>query len=589
MSVSGRSDLASRAAKAGRTDVPSCRRSSEFASGVRRSRIGCAHSSSSDERDVEGPRGTLCHSLKSHTVFKAPAALSTLTHTLHMPLTIPPSVDAIIMGFDASNAPLKLMDVGTKLSIERQAMKERRTTKEEDFGLWCELAVFYLRPSFDDGENPWNSFFRPMSSMLYENGVTVYSPDIVGADADAVDHWSRRAQELKHPVLRARYADIVWEFGRLITKVPKRDVAMARLAIDAYIETAVRRLADNFHSAFTDAQRAVDLASRVGDQGRIDAARVALLGLHAEIMQEAKGYLWARAFDHLVDHRKAGTTPAEIAGLVMDLEIVLARVSDSTKPETFDPHSTRDAAQRLARHYIREGKPDEVKRVQTVTARSFEFIAGQGGAMLAASFLQDSLDAYKQAGLHDEAERIRVALQAAIRDSKEEMTQHSTRIEIPKEAMDKTLAAVVVDDVGQTFANIAAAFIPKIENMEAQVAKLAKDAPLFAMIPHQIFAEDHVAAKVGSVEDDESGRLLRQTQQTLQFNLPFLHACMQASIQKHQTETGRLHPVGQPARPVRWRQARLAGRRAQSLVRKGPCQGASCRHPADRERAPSHG
>ena len=84
---------------------------------------------------------------------------SRLIHTLRMSLTIAPAVDAIIMGFDASDGPLRLMDVGTKLSIERQAMKERGTTKEEDFGLWCELAVFYAHPSFDGGENPWNSFF----------------------------------------------------------------------------------------------------------------------------------------------------------------------------------------------------------------------------------------------------------------------------------------------------------------------------------------------------------------------------------------------------------------------------------------------
>jgi Domain of unknown function (DUF4209) len=54
------------------------------------------------------------------------------------------------------------------------------------------------------------------------------------------------------------------------------------------------------------------------------------------------------------------------------------------------------------------------------------------------------------------------------------------------------------------------------------------------LIPQQIFAEDHLAAKVGSVEDDESGHLVRQTQQTLQLNVPFLDASMQAAIDKHQ-------------------------------------------------------
>lgn len=459
---------------------------------------------------------------------------STAIRTLIMPRTILPTVNAIIMEFDASNAPLDLMKVGSKLSIERQAMRERGATKGEDFSLWCEMAIFHVYPSFDNGENPWNSFFRPMSSMAYENGITVYSPDITEADADAVDHWSQRAHELRHPVLKARYADCVWEFGQLITKRPKRDLAMAHLAIDAYIETTVKRMAGGSHSAFIDAQRAVDLASNINDQQRVDSARLALLGLHAEIMQEEKGHLWARAFDHLIDHRKARTTPLEVAGLVADLEVVLARVSDGTRPETFDPHATREAGHRLARYYTRESKPDEVKRVRTIVARSFEFVASQSDAMLASSFLQESLDAYKQAGLREEAERIRIDLQEAIRGSKEQMTQHSIPIEIPREEVDRAISTLVVDHPGQTFINIALAFIPKVANMKAQVLQLAKEAPLFAMISQEILAEDHVAAKVGSVEDDESGRLLRQTQQTLQLNLPLLHACIQASIEKHQ-------------------------------------------------------
>ena len=454
-----------------------------------------------------------------------------------MALKIPPTVEAIIRGFDAANVPLRIIDVGARLSIERQALKEGGASDEdEDFGLWCELAVFYVRPSFDDGENPWRSFFRPMSSMLYESGSTVYTPDISEANADAVEHWSRRAQELKHPVLRARYADVVWELGRLVTKMPKRDVVMALLAIDAYIEATTRNLASNFHHAFTDAQRAIDLASQIGDTPRINAAREALLGLHAKVMKDGKSYLWARAFDHLFDHRKASTTQTEMTGLVADLEIVLARVSDSTKPESFDPHATRDAATRLARHYEREGNHAELKRLHSVVGGSFEFIAGQGDAMQAASFLQDSLASYKQAGLHDDAERTRVALQRAIRESKDEMTQHSVEIEIPKDAIDKTIAALVVDSVEKTFANIAAAFVPKIADMEGEVAKLAEEAPLFAMVPLQIFAEDHVAAKVGAVGEDVSGRLIQHTQQNLQFKLPFLIACMNAAIDKHRLE-----------------------------------------------------
>ncbi len=47
--------------------------------------------------------------------------------------------------------------------------------------------------------------------------------------------------------------------------------------------------------------------------------------------------------------------------------------------------------------------------------------------------------------------------------------------------------------------------------MEEQVQKSREEAPIQAIMPVTIMADDHVAAIVGSVEDDAFGRLLRET------------------------------------------------------------------------------
>jgi lysyl-tRNA synthetase class 1 len=120
-----------------------------------------------------------------------------------------------------------------------------------------------------------------MSSMTYEDGTALFLPEVDKATLDAVAHWSERARNLKHPVLRARYADVVWELGRFITKSPTRDVAMARIAINAYIEAVTHRLDGNTHAVFTSAQRAIDLAAQINDPAGIDRARKVLLSLHA--------------------------------------------------------------------------------------------------------------------------------------------------------------------------------------------------------------------------------------------------------------------------------------------------------------------
>ena len=40
-----------------------------------------------------------------------------------------------------------------------------------------------------------------------------YIPDIKLADETVVSHWGERSRETTNPIMCARYADLVWEFG----------------------------------------------------------------------------------------------------------------------------------------------------------------------------------------------------------------------------------------------------------------------------------------------------------------------------------------------------------------------------------------
>jgi lysyl-tRNA synthetase class 1 len=450
-----------------------------------------------------------------------------------MPIVTPAEVEAVIRDADQSDAPIDLMAIGTKLSAARQALAARSAPTDEDQGAWVELMAIYLQMSFSNvREDPWNSFFRPLSSMTSPDGIAYYTPDVVNATEEAVAHWAGRARNLTHPVLRARYADVVWELGCLITK-KRRDVAMARIALDAYIDAVDRRLVKHTTVAFKHAKRAIDLAAQIGDRTGVDRARQALLGLHREVMARDAGRLWATAYDHLVDHQKAGTSPAEMDSLVADMERVLARASDSGDPKRFDPHAVADVVTRLTKHYSSRNLPQEARRVQATKARALEFAAGLGKGMLAASLQQDSLDAYRQAGMPDEAERVRLLMQRSLLETKAEMHEFSVPVTIPKAQMDAMVNSQVVDDLGQTFANIAEFFVPEVSRLEAAVTNIAKEAPLFSMMSHQIIADDRVAAHVGSVEDDQGGRVLQQALQEMQISVVVLHRTLQVARERH--------------------------------------------------------
>jgi hypothetical protein len=186
---------------------------------------------------------------------------------------------AVISQHDASAKPFTELDVWQTLTDARRTLA---TLSEPDsFAAWAEILAFALRPA-PDGRSPWGTFYGPMGSGHSKDGSEVYFPDIAQADARVIDHWIRRANSLTHPVLKARYADLVWDLAPAITKQPKRNPEMARLAIDTYLTSLSKTIRPELHDRLAAATRAIDVAAQLNDADRMRRARLALMDLHRE-------------------------------------------------------------------------------------------------------------------------------------------------------------------------------------------------------------------------------------------------------------------------------------------------------------------
>ncbi|NEK16669.1 hypothetical protein [Rhizobium leguminosarum] len=51
---------------------------------------------------------------------------------------------------------------------------------------------------------------------------------------EIVEHWEHRAEALIHLVMKARYADLVWDYARRAAD-KRPDFLLARTAIDSYV------------------------------------------------------------------------------------------------------------------------------------------------------------------------------------------------------------------------------------------------------------------------------------------------------------------------------------------------------------------
>jgi lysyl-tRNA synthetase class 1 len=440
-------------------------------------------------------------------------------------LTVPASIEEIIQRYDAKEEPFTEFNIGGELNAARIALID--PSEPENLGAWAEVLAFGLATGRH--ENPWNSYFGPIGSGTDTAGKTVFFPDIAGTPAVTVDHWTARARSLKHPFLKARYADLAWEMSGLIGQ-RKRDPEDARIAVDTYLDAIPRMAEDHEHLKF--AIRALDLAVLIGDKDRADRTRTALMGIHRGLMKTPSG-LWWYTVDRLLEDKKAGVTDEERAELVADLERILTTGSNTGDPAEFDPHEAKEAAERLIPYYRRLGKFDDIKRLHKVVGESFEHFASLADPMLAAALLQTATDAYRDAGLKEERDRTRILMQQKIGAAGESTKSIERKIEISNDDMEKFLDLVVVDDLATCFVRITREFLLKRAELEQQVQKTLKEAPLMAHITQMIMADDHVAAKIGSVKEDSFGRLFHQAKLAYQFVRPWLAQAFRRLFEKH--------------------------------------------------------
>lgn len=448
-----------------------------------------------------------------------------------MVLIVPPTLEAALQVFDQTSGPIDMHEVARALQQARRELVDLPAPEQR--GAWADLLATSLTP-WPGNPSPWGTFYGPLATLQNDAGQEFHQPDIAGADDEILEHWRTRASVLVHPTLKARYADLVWDLGPTISGSRRRDSACGRLAFDNHMAAAA--IGSDAFSSFQALRRALLVALALRDTARIDLARGAILAFHRS--SPADGGLDWQAYDLLLAQTKAKLAAGDLDTFIAELEDALARHAEVGESGRFDPHRVDGAATRLIAHYRRHKARDDEKRVHSVVARAAEHQAGLASALLASSLLNDSFEAYRKAGLLDDAERVRRLMECKVQQSAAEMGEFRQEIRITFEEAEAFKIAIVSDDPAETFARIAVEFLLRRAALEDQIAKQAEVAPLMAMLTQTIIDGDRVVASVGSVEDDPYGRVLRQALMSLRLNTIWLSWAIEAAIERHRFHAG---------------------------------------------------
>jgi hypothetical protein len=446
--------------------------------------------------------------------------------------TLPSELQDMMQAVEGTPGPVSEAKLADDI---RSAVRHlEKSNKQVSLELEAEWMAFSFVADYPDPESAWGVFFGPMMVGTTKDGERWESPSLKRVSADTLLYWQRRTVEAMHPVLVARYSDLVWELSKKITN-KGADVRYAHAAIDAYLDAISRTLYDDAVNAIAYAKRALVLAISINDKARIERTRDIILALDQSVRLIDFLGTWGFAFDLLIEQSKVPLTLEQRQSLIDDLEKILADVA--AKAETVqseDPFISEAAAMRLANYYRRSNRMEDAHRVLRANAKVFLAAANTVSRMQAHGWVRRIYDLYNEYGMTADAEALSVQLRELGGEARKEMQPFSHKIEIPLEKVEQFVNEMVEGSLADALNRITAYFVPDPKHIEKQVKELAKVAPLMSMIRGVIMAPDgRDVAEVGSVEEDLGGRVVMQMSQNLQFEGLFLRRTMAEMAKRH--------------------------------------------------------
>lgn len=453
-----------------------------------------------------------------------------------MPVAIPPALAERLAQMEATLEPFEDFQLATEFT--QLIGDPAALSDDERLGCIAEIEGMRFMTVRDKNQSPWQMFFSPFMSWTTGDGQQIHSPDASSIPREIIEYWNARSKTTPHPVLRARYADLALEIGRLWNYKNEKEAALdisrdvSQRAIDAHLETIEKQIFRINHQTWDFLYRAMDLALLIKDAGRID--RVIETAFAHAIRERASndGFYWAHLDDMLWDRKGISVTEARRDEILAWLDEALAKYSNSNS-EDFDPHRAQDAADRLVRWHENLRQPHLGTQAIKTAGLAFENAAANANALTAIAWLEDLSVRYRHAKLPQDVARVDATIKERSGEAQAEMTEHEVRVEITEDEMNQWLSAIFRKDLGHSLARISANLMRDEDKLRRMVEDSAKSAPLSSILSISLAGSNGFKrATVGSVMDDMSGRIMHTGATVISHSAPWLHIALEHAKEK---------------------------------------------------------
>lgn len=429
----------------------------------------------------------------------------------------------------APETPIKEMGVSQGIKATLGKIEEKATGEA-----LYEILAFDLFARGEDAESEWGTHYGSMMSGPIEDSNEQWEyPSKNQINGFAIDYWSKRAREAKHPILIKQYADIAFDLAGITGKKP--DHTLAQLAIDNILRICESNLVEGIYQR-VEIHRALTLSLKISDKERIDRVISAVIDVERKIAIDDKPGLWGFAFEWLVldGHQKFDLDKTTENQLVQALEERLKRLLAEPNPE---PWNVERAVALLTIYYIRE--KDEANAVRTLLSLEDAFRRNEranSDALLKVNYLEKLDGLYRQngglPGMREHIERVAKELPEASKHSTESFQQFSTEIKIERKEIDDYLKAIfempkrnggTSPTLGDIKVRIIAHFLGRRDKAAELAEKFSKQFVFMHIVEQKHMSpEGHTEYIVPPYRDDPESHVISQAFQNIQLSHIFL-------------------------------------------------------------------
>jgi hypothetical protein len=422
-------------------------------------------------------------------------------------------IDNVITEFDRRRdrfGPLEVAGALYALGADRQL------SDAETRALDIEIAAWELRPGHGK-PSEWGTYYHPLLLGTREDGSQVNRPELTHLDGETIAHWSERCQRVTSPILKARYADLLWDLGHIIQPARKRDFKAGQAAVDAYIEqsSALDEVPD-IHAAIA-LERALQVATGLNDAARTDLVADRLLLLASRAPLDEIG-IWSMPSRCFLDNRKIADSRRD--QLAAELERRLKEAAQAV-----NGHACSVAADALVKRYPRNSEPTKRVRVLRTLADTYEKQAAGADAGIAIHWLSSVVELLEAEGMTEDADRLRLIIERRGPEALAEMKTLSVETSIDRQEVDEWIEKMIAGDHAfLALFRLARNLSPKCDSLRLRVKEHEKDFIFYSLIARTIIGHDGLPkATIGSSETDMEGRMVEEAMESFLLMPNFFH------------------------------------------------------------------